>query len=428
VDTRFPIRRSTAQRGATAVQILVILVPVLFGLIGFAIDLGIMYVVKGELKTAANSMALAAAQQLIGTDAATDAASAAAQLTVLNSANVGNKYDFNGLAIGQTNNNLESTAPPPSYFATAASAIAAGGNGGVGGVGGSQAKYAVATISGQIPLVFWNFLPIVTSRNIAVVATAVAGISAPLCTACGIEPFAVSAIDQTDTTDFGYTLNELYSFTYLCTGIPVPAPLAGAAQELNYVLLNRLDPNAVVYPDETSQIFRDAAGGLPGNTNSAIACFTINNTEVIWVNAAPVACSAAAPAPVVTDALCGLDSRFEVSANPACEAIAGSDVLSTIYPADTDLNSYTVYTDYTGDGRRIITIPIVDAISATANMTVLGFRQFLLMPAQGGIAINPDDPNGRFVAMYIGSVAPVKQGRFDGCQQAAGPGKVVLHQ
>jgi Putative Flp pilus-assembly TadE/G-like len=428
VDTRFPIRRSTAQRGATAVQILVILVPVLFGLIGFAIDLGIMYVVKGELKTAANSMALAAAQQLIGTDAAIDAASAAAQLTVLNSANVGNKYDFNGLAIGQTNNNLESTAPPPSYFATAASAIAAGGNGGVGGVGGSQAKYAVATISGQIPLVFWNFLPIVTSRNIAVVATAVAGISAPLCTACGIEPFAVSAIDQTDTTDFGYTLNELYSFTYLCTGIPVPAPLAGAAQELSYVLLNRLDPNAVVYPDETSQIFRDAAGGLPGNTNSAIACFTINNTEVIWVNAAPVACSAAAPAPVVTDALCGLDSRFEVSANPACEAIAGSDVLSTIYPADTDLNSYTVYTDYTGDGRRIITIPIVDAISATANMTVLGFRQFLLMPAQGGIAINPDDPNGRFVAMYIGSVAPVKQGRFDGCQQAAGPGKVVLHQ
>jgi Flp pilus assembly protein TadG len=407
---------------------LVILVPVLFGLIGFAIDLGIMYVVKGELKAAANSMALAAAQQLIGTDVATDAASAAAQLTVQNGANVGNKYDFNGLPIGQTTNSLVSTALPPAYFSTAAGAIAASGNGGVGAVGGSSAKYAVATISGQIPLVFWNFLPIVTSRNIAVVASAVAGISSPLCIACGIEPFAVAAIDQSDTTDFGYTINELYSFTYLCTGTPVPAPLAGAAQVLDYVLLNRLDPNAVVYPDETSQIFRDAAGGLPGNTNSAIACFTINNTEVIWVDAAPVACSAAAPAAVVTDALCGLDSRFEVSTNPACQAIVGFDVLSTIYPADTDLNTYTTYTDYTGDGRRIITIPIVDALSATANMTVLGFRQFLVMPAEGGTAINPDDPNGRFVAMYIGSVAPVKQGRFDGCQQTAGPGKVVLHQ
>jgi hypothetical protein len=197
---------------------------------------------------------------------------------------------------------------------------------------------------------------------------------------------------------------------------------------LSYVLLNRLDPNAVTFPDESSQSFRDAAGGLPGNTNSAVACFTINNTEVIWVNAAPVACSAAAPAPVVTDALCGLDSRFETSTNPACQAVVNFDVLSTIYPPDTDLNTYTTYTDYTGDGRRIITIPIVDTISATANMTVLGFRQFLVMPAEGGTAINPDDPNGRFVAMYIGSVAPVKQGRFDGCQQSAGPGKVVLHQ
>jgi len=410
------------------VQVLVILVPVLFGLIGFAIDLGVMYVVRGELKTAANAMSLAAAQQLIGTDAATDAANAAAQLTVQNGVNAGNQYDFNGLPIGQTTNNLSSTAPPPSYFSTAADAIAASGNGGVGSVGGSQAKYAVTTISGQMPLVFWNFLPIVSSRNIAVVATAVAGISAPLCTACAIEPFAVAAIDQSDTTDFGYTLNELYSFTYLCTGVPVPAPLAGAAQVLSYVLLNRLDPNATVYPDETSQIYRDTAGGLPGNTNSAVACFVINNTEVIWVDAAPVACSAAAPAAVVTDALCGLDSRFEVSTNPACQAIVGFDVLSTIYPPDTDLNTYTTYTDYTGDGRRIITIPIVDAISATANMTVLGFRQFLVMPAEGGTAINPDDPNGRFVAMYIGSVAPVKQGRFDGCQQTAGPGKVVLHQ
>jgi len=428
VDTSFPIRRSRSERGASALQVLVILVPVLFGLIGFAIDLGVMYVVKGELKTAANAMALAAAQQLIGTDSATDAANSAAQLTVMNGVNVGNQYDFNGLPIGQTTNTLVSTAPAPSYFAAAADAIAASSNGGVGSVGGATAKYAVATISGQIPLVFWNFLPIVTSRNIAVVASAVAGISAPLCTACGIEPFAVAAIDQSDTTDFGYTLNELYSFTYLCTGTPVPAPLAGAAQVLNYVLLNRLDPNAIVYPDETSQIFRDAAGGLPGSTNSAIACFVINNTEVIWADAAPVACSNAAPAAVVTDALCGLDSRFEVSANPACQAIVGFDVLSTVYQPDTDLNTYTVYTDYTGDGRRIITIPIVDAISATANMTVLGFRQFLVMPAEGGTAINPDDPNGRFVAMYIGSVAPVKQGRFDGCQQTAGPGKVVLHQ
>jgi hypothetical protein len=428
VDTRFQICKRSSQRGATALQILVILVPVLFGLIGFAIDLGVIYVAKGELKQAANSMALAAAGQLIGTDVATDAASAAALLTVQNGANVGNKYHFNGLGIGQNNGSLESIVPAPGYFATAASAIAASGNGGVGSVSGAQAKYVASNVTGQIPLIFWNFLPIVTSRNITVVATAVAGISAPLCTACAIEPFTVAAIDGSDTTNFGYTLNEIYSFTYLCTGTPAPPILTGAAQQINYVLLNRLDPNAVVYPSEDSQIFRDAAGGMPGNANSAVACFVVNNTELIWANAAPVACSAATPAAVVTDALCGLDTRFEVPTNGVCIAVTGFDVISTAYQADTDLNTYTTYTDYTGDGRRIITIPIVDTISAAGSMTVLGFRQFLVMPNSGATALSPSDQYGRFLAMYIGSVAPVKQGRFDGCQQTAGPGKVVLHQ
>ena len=49
------------ERGASAVPILVIMVPVLFGLLGFALDLGIMYSTKGELKTSADAMALAAA-------------------------------------------------------------------------------------------------------------------------------------------------------------------------------------------------------------------------------------------------------------------------------------------------------------------------------------------------------------------------------
>jgi hypothetical protein len=52
-----------------------------------------------------------------------------------------------------------------------------------------------------------------------------------------------------------------------------------------------------------------------------------------------------------------------------------------------------------------------------------------VQPQFGGTNITPADTSGRFLAMYIGSVAPVKQGRFDGgCQITSGPGKVVLHQ
>ena len=70
---------------------------------------------------------------------------------------------------------------------------------------------------------------------------------------------------------------------------------------------------------------------------------------------------------------------------------------------------------------------IVETLS-TGPVQALGFRQFLIQPDAGSITVNAGDPNGRFVASYIGSVMPLRQGRFDGCQLSAGPGKVVLHR
>jgi Flp pilus assembly protein TadG len=410
-------------RGAAAIQFLVILVPVLFGLIGFAVDLGILYSMKGELKAGASAMALAAAQQLIGTDTSTSVAATALQAT-------GNRYYFHGLPIGQTTGSLASTISGPAYYATAADAIASGLSPGAE-TGGSAARYVRVTVTGQTQLLFWSFLPIVAGdRIVTVQATAVAGISAPLCQACSIEPFAVAALNQADTTDFGYVVGTKYSLSFLCTltaGATLPPVLPGASQQISYLLLNHIDPNAV-FPDEGAQAFQDGAGGLPGTTSTAQACLRVNTTETVWPSAVINTCSSMQVAPVVTDALCGMDARFESATPTACTSVPSLDTLSTVYQPDTDANDYDAYANYTGNGRRIITIPIVDTLSGSAAMTVLGFRQFLLIPSQGGANINPGDPYGRVVAMYIGSVAPVKQGRFDGCQQAAGPGKVVIHQ
>jgi len=76
----------------------------------------------------------------------------------------------------------------------------------------------------------------------------------------------------------------------------------------------------------------------------------------------------------------------------------------------------------------LITVAIVDTLNNPNSMTILGFRQFLVEPDLNGTDISPADADGRFRALYIGSVVPLKQGRFDGCQIASGPGKVVLHQ
>ncbi len=63
----------------------------------------------------------------------------------------------------------------------------------------------------------------------------------------------------------------------------------------------------------------------------------------------------------------------------------------------------------------MITVTVVDALPAnTATpMTVLGFRQFLVQPNPDGTFFDPSDANGRFVATYIGSPMPVKQGYVD---------------
>jgi Flp pilus assembly protein TadG len=412
-------------RGAATVQLLVILVPVLFGLIGFAIDLGQLYLAKGELKAAANAMALAAAQRLIGTDQALTDATAAAQSTLDNSTGFGNKYNFGSLVIGQGKGSLNSSAPDPAYFTTLQDALTADAS---AGAGGASSRHALVTLNGDVPLTFWSFLPLATDRRVTVAARAVAGISAPLCTACSMEAFAVGALDPTDTTNFGFVQDNKYTMVYNCTGNPTPAILPGSNVLLPYLILNRLDPNAAIFTNENSQLFRMGAQGMPGSTNTALSCFSINATEQVWASATPLACSGSPAVPqVVQAALCGLTTRFEASAPPICAGVPEIDTLTSIYTPDPDTTDIDTYESYAGNGHRIITVSIVDVLNPNA-MTVLGFRQFLVEPNLNAIDLAPADINGRFRALYIGSVAPIKQGRFDGCQIASGPGKVVIHQ
>ena len=425
---------------------LVILVPVSFGFMGFALDLGRLYLIRGELNQAANAMALAAAAQLNGTVAALGNATTAAQQSLDDSNGFANKYNFGGLPIGQTTGNLTSTVNPPAYFDTLANALSGSGN----QADGTTARHAQISITADAPLLFWSFLSVAQSRKTSVAAMATAGISAPVCTACGIAPFAVAPLDPTDSINFGFgdpSAGQLFTLAFSCSGTPAPTPLPGTGQVIRYVIINRYDSgNATL--DETQQLYRDGAGGLlasadPNPTGSAVplACVGINDaSETIWAGATPVACSAAAPVSVV-EALCGLYSRFDNASTPGNCATDITDFadLSAQFLPDTDVTTgqADLYTAYTGNGRRVITVPIVNtlAANASATMLVLGFRQFFLEPNLDGTFFNPTDPNGRFVVEYIGNPAPVTQGYVDdrfqlGCPApvASGPGKVVLHQ
>ena len=434
-----------------SLQLAVILVPVIFGFLGFALDLGRLYLIRGELNQAANALAVRAASQLIGTTASADNMQAAIGST--NGPSYA--YNFGTIALGSGTGNLTSTINSPTCFATVADATAATGQ----TADCASAQFVEVTITADAPLLFFSLLPGGESRKTPIAAKALAGISAPLCTACGIVPLAIAALDSSDTANFGFdsTFSTLYTLSQSCTGTPAPINLAGTSSAgpagqstVPYVLLNRFDTNSVNVPDEFDQAYMYGANGVNASVNptpnaltanplTPLACMNIGDTEQLWATAAPPAC--ARPTPQTTQALlCGVYSRLDNAATPAVctTAVTDFDALSTAFLPDPDAAPAEVppYNAYAGNGRRIVTVAIVDALAANtaAPMTVLGFRQFLVVPNADGTFFNPADPNGRFPALYIGNPAPVPSGWFDtryanACLVGSfsGPGKVVLH-
>jgi Flp pilus assembly protein TadG len=428
-----------------SIQLAVILVPVLFGMMGFAIDLGRLYLVRGELNQAAEAAALAAAAQLMGTAGSLDHANTAAQLTVAQ-----NKYNFGSLVPGEGSGNLTSTITDPAYFSTIAGATGTDPAG--SSADGTTARHVQISVTADAPLLFWSLLSAGQSRRTPVAAQALAGVSAPLCTACGIEPFAIAAKDASDLTDFGLGSpadSVAYTFYYNCTGT-APTFLPNSGQSAAYTIINRYDAGNTTLTDETDQLFRFAAGGLlssttPNPTGSTVplGCVGIGDPlEAVWNSplfaAVPQACTAALPQ-LAQAALCGLFTRVDNSTFPAACTAAVTDYtpLSAAAPIDSDPGTtQDVYANYNGNGRRVITVAVVDALApnSATPMNVLGFRQFLLQPQPDGTVFNPSDANGRFVATYIGSPKPLTQGNIDDrygfgvCPATSGPGKVVLHQ
>lgn len=424
-----------------SIQLLVIMVPVFFGFMGFALDLGRLYLIRGELNQAANAMAIAAASQLIGTSTSTDNATIAANQSLDDTNSQANKYNFGSILIGQSG--VFSSTVTPSFYASIADANAGNPS------GGTAAQHAQIDITAEAPLLFWSLLPGGESRRTPIAARAVAGVSAPLCTACGIEPIAIAALDSADTVNFGFgdpTAGQLYTFAYQCSGTPAPAALPGTATVVRYDIVNRFDASGTL--DESQQLYRDGAGGLiastaanPTGSTVPLACMAINDpAETMWASLSPNTCSSGVPVGV-SNFVCGLYSRFDNIQQPGiCTAnVADFTSLSAAYLPDTDVTTgpTDVYSAYTGNGRRVITVAVVDTLAAavTATMTVLGFRQFLLELNSDGTLLNAGDTNGRFVVQYIGNPKPVAQGYFDDRFQLScpigsftGPGKVVVHQ
>jgi len=428
INRHNPKRRNRRELGATSIQVLVLLVPVIFAFMGFAVDLGRLYMARAELKTATNAMALAAATELIGTSTAEETATTAYRLAITEANGVANKYDFGGLLIGETNGTLAGEVPQPEFYDVLTNALEAGSTAGSEAAGSDTAKHVRVTVSAEAPLMFWKMLPFLQGQNVTLRTEAIAGVSAPLCTACGIESIALAAPDATDTIDFGFIPGVRYTLGYNCQGNGAPGPLPGTTQRLPYLLVNKYNENDQVFLDENTQTFRIGSQGLPANVTSTLSCVQVNAVEAGWVNTTALTCQNVRVPGQVTGFMCGLATRFVAGVPTGCENITDVDAASGASTPDSDVADHEVYEEYTGNRRRVITAAIVDTLGSGAEMTVLGFRQFLLEPNLNTTELDATDTGGRFPALYIGAKMPLRGGAVAGCSIAAGPGKVVLHR
>src|ERR1044072_8758594 len=142
-----------------SLHLAVILVPVVFGFMGFALGLGRLYLVRGELSQAANSMALAAASQLIGTTASADNMN-----KVLPPNGPTYNYNFGTIPVGVGSGNFTSVVAAPNCFDTVANATS-----GTGSAGDCSTAAAVQlTVTADAPLLFWGLLPGGTLRKTSI--------------------------------------------------------------------------------------------------------------------------------------------------------------------------------------------------------------------------------------------------------------------
>ena len=326
-----------------------------------------------------------------------------------------NKYNFGSLTLGQDSGNLTSTIADPAYFATVAGALGTDPNG--ASADGTTARHVQINVTADAPLLFWSLLSLGASRKTPIAAQALAGVSAPLVHGLrASSPSPSPPRTSTDPVNFGLgdpTADVHYTFYYNCTGT-APTFLPNSGQSTAYTIINRYDAASTTVPDESDQLFRLGAAGLASSTTPnptgspiPIGCAGINDPlEAVWnsptFSAVPPACSGAALPQVASAALCGLYERFDNQTQPGVCTTSVTDysALQPAFQPDTDVvtGQGDIYSSYSGNGRRVITVTVVDALApnTATPMTVLGFRQFLVQPNPDGTFFDPSDAERPF--------------------------------
>jgi Flp pilus assembly protein TadG len=329
-------------------------------MLGLAMDLGRVFIYKGELQAFVDASAMAAITRMDGTQ---DGLAAANTLATSgpNGATTPNGVNFGTTTVANVTNTY-ATAFANTYdsYATAHSTAT------------NSYRFIQVVASADVPL---NFLPVIPGipTTMTVSALAISGQNPKSSiTDGGLLPFAPDAHNPADTKNFGLTPGSVYTLkwgngnTTTCPGDAGFTPPGSPPDEHGFVDIGEGNSNANV---RTAIRY----GGYP-NANS--------NPSTISTG----------------DALKGV---------PGNRGTSIFDALRDRAMQDTDDTS-TTYAQYlangTGNGRRIVTVAIASTWVGNGNNAQtpnLGFANFLLNTTYAGTSgpicatyIGPGDLNG----------------------------------
>ena len=294
----------------------------LIGSVGLAVDLGRMYITKGESQTFADSAALAAVLELDATAAGFDRA----RLAVTSNPN---RNAFGTSAFSGTTVEFATDAAGPWLTNP-----------------GSAAGYAYARVYATVtvPLYFLSFAVNKTQTN--VVAAAVAGQVAKTTFSEGLFPFSPYAHQPNSAPDFGLITGKQYTLRWPSN------PKIGNGNGAN-----------VCAGDNSQNILNvaQAAGGSERGFIEATSASVIEQT-------------------IVDDYQSVLRTVGDLV---SMSGGAKQSQLTSLYRRinqDSDTISST-YANYTGNGRRIIAAPINDGGTPLGlNNRIVGIGAFMLVP------------------------------------------------
>jgi Flp pilus assembly protein TadG len=337
------IRSKQGNRRGFVVLVTAVSLIVLIGMLGLAVDLGRVYIVKNEAQAFADLAALAAARHLNGKQAGIDnAKNEVANST--NGWNFGNQTFPAGIRAVEFG--ISSTGP----WSTSPT--------------GSLIGYAFVRVTVN-PAVNLSFLPATgSSYTQTVTARSVAGVVPASFPLGGYMPFTPFAHNNTDP-NFGFTIGEDYAFHW--PGSVNAKGNACSGDQVSWPTYNFSD-----------QVGGSTRGYFELQSASAIGDAILGGKQVLAL--------------AVGDVL-NMTNGNKQSEASALTTRAGYDTDQTNYPTTPGTAPA-----YTGNGMRLVVMPVNNGPAGVPPYSVLGFASFLLNTsyAVGG-------GNKPWCAIYMGS-------------------------